>query len=70
MANGIHNGLRIPGWAITAIVLVVAVLTAGFSVGPLLERHAAVGPRPERPHVSDRAGAGYPPLAELYCSKE
>ncbi len=28
-----HNGVRIPGWAIAAIVLVVAVLTTGFSLG-------------------------------------
>ena len=28
-----HNGIRIPGWAIAAIVLVVAVLTTGFSLG-------------------------------------
>lgn len=31
--NGLHNGIRIPGWAIAAIMLVVAVLSTGFSLG-------------------------------------
>ena len=34
MHNAIpHNGIRIPGWAIAAIVLIVAILTTGFSLG-------------------------------------
>ena len=28
-----HNGVRIPAWAITAVVVVVVVLTTGFSLG-------------------------------------
>ncbi len=34
MANGLlHNSVRIPGWAITTVVLVVAVLAAGIRIG-------------------------------------
>ncbi len=28
-----HNGVRIPAWAITAVVVIVVVLTTGFSLG-------------------------------------
>ncbi len=28
-----HNGIRIPAWAITAVVVIVVVLTTGFSFG-------------------------------------
>ena len=34
MQHGVtHNGVRIPGWAIAAVVAVVVVLTTGFSLG-------------------------------------
>ncbi len=34
MTHGLpHNGVRIPGWAIAAVVLIVAVLTTGFNLG-------------------------------------
>ena len=28
-----HNGIRIPGWAITAVVVIVVVLSTGFRLG-------------------------------------
>lgn len=31
--NGNGNGLRVPGWAVTAVVAIAAILTTGIAVG-------------------------------------